>query len=110
MRFVGSEVTTQDYRDSISAPDTNQMFTLAYQWQDKPHRHVFDLCDEIDRPEPQLSTARAALKEIAEYPHCNATKVDDRTYVLRDAFAHAEDHRCAAAIAKKALSQKGEKA
>jgi hypothetical protein len=28
--------------------DSSDMFSLAYQWQDKPHRHVFDLCDWID--------------------------------------------------------------
>jgi len=41
--------STHDYRDSISAPDSDDMFTLAYQWQDKRHRHVFDLCNRIDR-------------------------------------------------------------
>ena len=40
--------TTQDYRDSVSADDTDDMFTLAYQWQDKKHRHVWDLCEWID--------------------------------------------------------------
>ena len=40
--------STDDYRESVSAPDTDAMFTLAYQWQDKKHRHVFDLCEWID--------------------------------------------------------------
>jgi hypothetical protein len=40
--------TTKDYRDSLWAEESDNMFTLAYQWQDKPHRHVFDLCDWID--------------------------------------------------------------
>jgi hypothetical protein len=46
--------STQDYRESISAPDNDNMFTLAYQWHDKKHRHIFDLCNRIE----------AALKEI----------------------------------------------
>jgi len=40
--------TTKDYRDSLWAEESDNMFTLAYQWQDKPHRHVFDLCNWID--------------------------------------------------------------
>ena len=46
----------QIYRNSVSARNSNNMFTVAYQWQDKPHRHVYSLCarleaaaDEIDR-------------------------------------------------------------
>ena len=40
--------TTKDYRDSLNDCDSSDMFSLSYQWQDKPHRHVFDLCDWID--------------------------------------------------------------
>ncbi len=36
------------YRESLAAPDTNDMFSLAYQWQDKKHRHVTDLCLVIE--------------------------------------------------------------
>jgi hypothetical protein len=40
--------TTDDYRNAMSAPDTWDMSTLAYQWQDKPQRLIYDLCGEID--------------------------------------------------------------
>ena len=35
------------YHESMYAPDTDDMFTLAYQWQDKKHRHVNDLCGKL---------------------------------------------------------------
>ena len=41
--------TAKAYRESLAAPDTDEMFTLAYQWQDKKHRHVWDLCKELER-------------------------------------------------------------
>lgn len=31
------------YWKSVSARPTDEFFTLAYQWQDKPHRHVYAL-------------------------------------------------------------------
>ena len=37
-----------DFKESISAAESNNMFTLAYQWQDKPHRHVSDLCKILE--------------------------------------------------------------
>lgn len=40
--------TTKDYRDSLSERDSSDIFSLSYQWQDKPHKHVFDLCNWID--------------------------------------------------------------
>ena len=46
--------TTKDYRDSLSADDTNDFFSLAYQWQDKKHRHVFDLCDWVDQLQDEI--------------------------------------------------------
>ena len=44
MRF-GS--TTDDYRKALSGE--GKMGSLGYDWSDKPHRLVYDLCDEIDR-------------------------------------------------------------
>jgi len=41
--------TTDDYRKSVSEfPPSENMFSLSYQWKDKAHRHVFDLCNWID--------------------------------------------------------------
>lgn len=74
--------TTDDYRKSISMPDTNKMFSdnraeeLAYQWQDKPHRHVFDLCNEIDLLTNQLQIATTALKVIKKECHRNKSMMN----------------------------------
>jgi len=48
--------TTKDYTDSVSVdPDEGtSFFSLAYQWQDKKHRHVFDLCDWINKLQDEL--------------------------------------------------------
>lgn len=40
--------TTDDYIKSLSACPTYSMFTLAYQWQDKPHRHLYGLCEWVN--------------------------------------------------------------
>jgi hypothetical protein len=37
------ENDVDSYWKSMSARDTDDMFSLAYQWQDKPHRHVYNL-------------------------------------------------------------------
>ncbi len=42
-------VNTQDYRDAIDGTMPATLFSLAYDWMDKPHRLVYDLCNEIDR-------------------------------------------------------------
>ena len=48
--------TTSDYKESISVDPEEEtaMFSLAYQWQDKKHRHVFDLCNWIDKLQDEL--------------------------------------------------------
>lgn len=48
--------TTKDYTDSIQVdPDEETaFFSLAYQWQDKKHRHVFDLCEWIDKLQDEV--------------------------------------------------------
>lgn len=55
--------TTQDYRDSLWAEESDNMFTLAYQWQDKKHRHVQNLCNWID----MLQKQNKDLNERLEY-------------------------------------------
>ena len=47
------------YRQSLALPDTNDMCSLAYQWQDKKHRHVYDLCR-------RLETAAARIEKLEE--------------------------------------------
>ena len=48
------------YRQSLAAPDTNDMFTLAYQWQDKKHRHVWDLCNRLETAADRIEKLEAA--------------------------------------------------
>ncbi|TXH52602.1 MAG: hypothetical protein E6Q97_15775 [Desulfurellales bacterium] len=60
----GLRARTAAYRESLSAPDTNDMFSLAYQWQDKNHRHVTDLCLVI---EEVAKTIEALEAEVAAY-------------------------------------------
>ena len=49
---------TAAYRDAVCAPDTDLMFTLAYEWQDKPHRLVLDLCAMLDEAQAEIATLR----------------------------------------------------
>jgi hypothetical protein len=73
--------TTQDLKDSVSADDTSDMFTLAYQWQDKKHRHVWDLCDHIDKLDEQLT---AKDRELAA-----ARAEVERLKIIYDQLAYA---------------------
>lgn len=41
--------TTKDYRDAMGGEGP-----LAYQWKDKPHRLIYDLCHEIEHLRRQL--------------------------------------------------------
>ena len=52
--------TTKDYTDSVSVDPNEEtpFFSLAYQWQDKKHRHVFDLCDWINKLQDELKEAK----------------------------------------------------
>lgn len=66
----GLRARTAAYRESLSAPDTNDMFSLAYQWQDKNHRHVTDLClviEEVAKTIEALEAEVAALKVQVQF-------------------------------------------
>ena len=57
--------TTSDYKESISGTDEGAaMFSLAYQWQDKKHRHVFDLCNWIDKLQDELKESRSEVDRL----------------------------------------------
>ena len=68
------------YHKSVYDADPDKvdvMFTLDYQWTDKPHRHVGDLCrklteaaDRIEALEAERDRLREALRKILEggYP------------------------------------------
>ena len=62
------------YLKSVYDPDPEKvdvMFTLDYQWTDKPHRHIGDLCgkineaaDHIEKLEADNARLREALESI----------------------------------------------
>lgn len=54
---------TKDYREAVGGGgDKDDFFSLAYQWVDKPHRLVYDLCDEIDRLRKVVKELRRAAR------------------------------------------------
>ncbi len=42
-------IDTEVYRKAVSGESEPRFFTVANDWVDKPHRLVYDLCNEIDR-------------------------------------------------------------
>jgi hypothetical protein len=58
--------TAKIYRESLAAPDTDDMCSLAYQWQDKKHRHVWDLCKELEMAADRIEKLEAALRAIID--------------------------------------------
>ena len=47
--------TTDDYNQSVyGGGKSNNIFTLEYQWKDKPHRHVGDLCEWIKELQKEI--------------------------------------------------------
>lgn len=49
---------TEAYNKSVSVDPSESypFFSLEYQWQDKPHRHVRDLCNMIDELKARLES------------------------------------------------------
>jgi hypothetical protein len=44
---VNEKYTTEDYRKAIGADGEGPMGSPAYDWADKPHRLVYDLCTVV---------------------------------------------------------------
>ena len=52
--------TVDDYHHSVySGEKSNNMFTLEYQWEDKPHRHVGDLCKWIGQLQDEIKQLKS---------------------------------------------------
>jgi hypothetical protein len=51
--------TTEDYRNACSGE--GEFGSLGYEWSDKPHRLVYDLCGEIEDLRRQIAEIRTAL-------------------------------------------------
>ena len=66
---VNETYTTEDYRRAI-ATDKNdpslEMFTPAYDWHDKPHRVVWDLCTAIESLHAELQELRRLTNTRSE--------------------------------------------
>ena len=59
---------TDHFRRSVATdPEVEYgFFSLEYQWLDKPHRHVFNLCDMLDEEKARAEKAEARVKEVIE--------------------------------------------
>ena len=60
------KVMTDASRKSLGDDDTNNMFDIAYQWQDKPHRHVWDLCKRLDEAADEIERLRQINAELVD--------------------------------------------
>lgn len=56
--------TTNDYRAAIGGEDRENMWSLAYEWEDKPHRLVYDLCNEVDNLKSKLRKLQKENREL----------------------------------------------
>jgi len=60
-----SVLITIDYREAISGTSDNE--TLNHNWEDKPHRLVYDLCGEVERLQKQLVLAESVIEKLKPY-------------------------------------------
>ena len=65
-------IDAQAYRESLAAPTSYDIFALAYQWQDKKHRHVWDLCKKVEIAADHIEKLEAALRELSTDWDCCA--------------------------------------
>jgi hypothetical protein len=90
--------TAKLYRESLAAPDTNDMCTLAYQWQDKKHRHVWDLCKELEKAADYNEKIKAQLElEVDDLKICRLERLE--LYIRMEKLELALKH-CIRAISE----------
>lgn len=63
MARMRDDVTTDDYRKALSGE--GDMWSLGYEWSDKPHRLVYDLCGEVDYLRAAVAAEREACASKA---------------------------------------------
>ena len=51
--------TTKDYRNAIAGEGPR-----AYDWEDKPHRLVYDLCGEVEMLSAKLTEASEFIQKL----------------------------------------------
>jgi len=79
----GGLVNTQDYRD---APYGNG--PLAAEWQDKPHRLLFDLCRDIDIFQTRCLRGRKAAAPLKPAPGAVSRRVAARVSAAEKPRSH----------------------
>src|SRR5688572_2564288 len=57
--------TTDDYRKAMDGK--GDFGSLGYEWSDKPHRLVYDLCGEVDAKAAQIAKLTEALQGIIDW-------------------------------------------
>lgn len=90
-------LNTQEYRDAVAYKGDAPIFTVAYDWQDKPHRLVYDLCDEVDALRAQVAMLTAILRDIADCEDCEGCEHIPSDALAEDAQAWMERQKKRAA-------------
>ena len=71
-------LNTHEYREAVSGkPDASE---LSREWHDKPHRLVYDLCNEIDRlraPQPSVPSGERVSDWDGRNTLCGCLKRED---------------------------------
>ncbi len=82
---------TYDLRRAISGEGPR-----AYDWQDKPHRLVFDACREIETQAREVDALRSEVARLREALERAAKVADEQTnYTTITPFVHRERVRAA---------------
>ena len=55
------KLNTKNYIDAVSGKSKGQSY-LAYEWADKPHRLVYDLCKEINKLRAEIKKLKIDAK------------------------------------------------
>jgi hypothetical protein len=71
------------YRQSLAAPTSHDMFTLAYQWQDKKHRHVWDLCKKVEIAADRIEKLERENNDTALHLYAFASRIEKLEAALR---------------------------
>lgn len=64
-RRMSEGATTDDYRNACSGE--GDLGSLGYDWSDKPHRLVYDLCGEVDALKAELERLRDGYMPALEF-------------------------------------------
>lgn len=94
------------YRQSLAAPTSHDMFTLAYQWQDKKHRHVWDLCDRLETAADCIEKLQAANLQQSIITVDHLSRIEKLQRALEKIAVHHRYNEEMASIARKALEDK----